>query len=245
MSLDHVFGESFSADNSFFTSDNHINHKNICKGVSSWNGGYRDFKCLDEMNEAIIGSINKVVPENGILFDLGDGLFGDKKQAVKYRRQINCKTIYRLYGNHCEWLRKDKGLQAELFAGCGDYLEIRINRKLLCLFHYAPAVWNESHRGSWFLYGHSHGSFPDRLYSNSIDVGMDCEYGLIKNKLVMTTNFHTQYYLNSEQETLQREVKLESVIHERFRPFTFNEISTIMSFKQHTPVDHHSRKDMQ
>ena len=38
----------------WFTSDTHYSHKNICRGVSNWDSGYRDFDSLDEMNDAII-----------------------------------------------------------------------------------------------------------------------------------------------------------------------------------------------
>jgi hypothetical protein len=35
-------------------------------------------------------------------------------------------------------------------------------------------TWNKSHRGSWHLYGHSHGTLPDDPHSMSFDVGVDC-----------------------------------------------------------------------
>jgi len=38
----------------FFTSDTHINHKNICRGVTSWNGNLdrtRDFDSLEKMKD--------------------------------------------------------------------------------------------------------------------------------------------------------------------------------------------------
>jgi len=37
----------------------------------------------------------------------------------------------------------------------------------------ALRVWNQSNRGSWHLYGHSHGRLPEVPNSLSMDVGVD------------------------------------------------------------------------
>ena len=42
---------------------------------------------------------------------------------------------------------------------------------MLC--HYAMRVWHHSSRGSWHLYGHSHGNLADAPASLSMDVGVD------------------------------------------------------------------------
>ena len=42
------------------------------------------------------------------------------------------------------------------------------------LSHYAHRVWEGSHKSTWMLYGHSHGSLPEIESSLSFDVGVDC-----------------------------------------------------------------------
>jgi len=42
----------------------------------------------------------------------------------------------------------------------------------ICMFHYAMSVWNQSHHQTIHLYGHSHGSLPDRG-NRSMDIGVD------------------------------------------------------------------------
>ena len=42
----------------------HYNHKNICKGTTEWGDAElscRDFQTIEEMNDAIVNSINKYV----------------------------------------------------------------------------------------------------------------------------------------------------------------------------------------
>ena len=44
-------------------------------------------------------------------------------------------------------------------------------RIVLC--HYAMTVWKNSGRGSWQLYGHSHGTLPNDPHAFQMDVGVD------------------------------------------------------------------------
>lgn len=161
----------FNPEKLFFTSDLHLSHKNYCKGVSNWpdTARCRDFNTLEEMNYTIIKSINDTVPEDGVLINCGDILFGDKTKLPNFLAQINCKTHYYLRGNHCEWFDRYPG--RELFTWFGDYLEFEVDKKLVCCFHYACRVWNQSHKGSYQILGHSHGSLP--LVGRQLDVGWD------------------------------------------------------------------------
>jgi calcineurin-like phosphoesterase family protein len=47
-----------------------------------------------------------------------------------------------------------------------------VGQKII-LCHYAMKVWNESHHGTWQLYGHSHGSLPEDPNARQTDVGVD------------------------------------------------------------------------
>ena len=53
----------------------------------------------------------------------------------------------------------------------GEQKTIEISGQKIVLNHYSMTVWDQSHRGSWQLYGHSHHSLPDNPNSLSIDVG--------------------------------------------------------------------------
>jgi calcineurin-like phosphoesterase family protein len=89
----------------WFTSDTHYNHKNICKGVTEWSDAdisCRDFQTIEEMNDAIVNSINKYVMENDILYHLGDWSFGGINSIWEFRKQIKCKNIHLILGNHDE-----------------------------------------------------------------------------------------------------------------------------------------------
>lgn len=152
----------------------HLQHKNLVRGTSLWQNKEkcRDFDTIEEMNEAVISSINNTVPKEGILFHCGDILFGDKTKLPYWISKINCSTIYNLYGNHCVWLRKNEEYQ-KLFSWCGDYLEIFVGNRLVCLFHYPLKSWNERQKKSIAITGHEHGDLPYQENEYGIDVGWD------------------------------------------------------------------------
>ena len=160
-------------ENLWVSSDFHFGHKNIVKGVSEWGdpSRCRDFSTVEEMNEAIIESINSTVPADGILFHLGDWSFGGYENIEKFRRLIKCKNIYHCYGNHDHHIQRNPLTLQPLFKECFYYKEIYVGKKLAVLSHYAFRVWNRSHKGSYHLYGHSHGSLPP--IGRSLDVGWD------------------------------------------------------------------------
>ncbi len=66
-------------------------------------------------------------------------------------------------GNHDKQARK---LEAE-FAWLADLTEVSVHGQPIVLCHYALRVWNRSNRGSWHLYGHSHGRLPEAPVSLS------------------------------------------------------------------------------
>lgn len=90
----------------WFTSDTHYNHKNICRGTSTWDLSEeihqktRDFDTIEEMNDYIVKGINDNVKENDILYHLGDWSFGGIDSIWEFRRRIKCKNIHLVLGNH-------------------------------------------------------------------------------------------------------------------------------------------------
>jgi calcineurin-like phosphoesterase family protein len=48
-----------------------------------------------------------------------------------------------------------------------------VGKQGIVLCHYAMRVWLHHGRGTWQLYGHSHGNLPDEPLALSMDVGVD------------------------------------------------------------------------
>jgi calcineurin-like phosphoesterase family protein len=165
--------------NIFFTSDSHLHHNNICKGISNWSDkdkNCRDFNTLQEMDDAIIDGVNNNVGQDDILFHLGDVAWG-AKYVKQYVDRLICKNIYLILGNHDTDIIKSEELQS-LFKGVYRLLNIDLNGRHFVLCHYAMRVWNKSHHFSTHLYAHSHGKLLDLPNSLSMDVGIDTNKNL-------------------------------------------------------------------
>lgn len=170
----------------WFTSDLHLNHKNICRGVSEWEGGKgtRDFDNLDEMNRAVLDSINSRVAESDILYILGDFAFGDKSLIPTWRKKINCRDVRFLYGNHDRAIQEKyqdcfnnmNGQRGHLTHYGETHIKDRDGKKHgVVMFHYnIGGVWNKAGRGYFHLFGHSHGTMPkSEVRGKAFDVGWD------------------------------------------------------------------------
>jgi calcineurin-like phosphoesterase family protein len=121
------------------------------------------------MDQAILERLNASVKANDILYFPGDLCIGNQARILEYCRRIRYKKIFAVPGNHDKQARKLK----EKFSWLDNLAEVSSNGQPIVLCHYALRVWNRSNRGSWHLYGHSHGRLPDVLRSLSMDVGVD------------------------------------------------------------------------
>lgn len=149
--------------NIFFTSDTHFGHANIIRYCN------RPFKDVTEMNETIISNWNNKVKANDIVYHLGDFCFGSSHDAVNIINRLN-GSIHLIKGNHEKAALNIKNR----FASIRDVDTFKIDKYEIFMSHYAHRVWNKSHRGTWHLYGHSHGTLPDDPRSLSFDIGVDC-----------------------------------------------------------------------
>lgn len=159
----------------WFTSDWHLDHKNIIKYSN------RPFPSVDKMNEVIIDNCNSLVKPDDDLIFLGDFAFSKElSRIIELRNRVKCKKFYFIFGNHDKLIRKNSDKLWQIFHIWGDYAEEDIllhkngRRNKVVLAHYAFRVWNKSHYGSYHLYGHSHGNLLDDPNSLSFDVGVDC-----------------------------------------------------------------------
>jgi calcineurin-like phosphoesterase family protein len=169
------------------------------------------------MDAHLIAKINEYVKPEDTLYHLGDFAFNRRSMDTYYgiRKQIKCKTIHFVFGNHDDTLEQKREYLEKIFASYPEYLkEVHVNNQHIVLCHYSMAVWNKSHRGSWNLYGHSHAGaeenldeiLPDR---RSMDVGVDNAYRLLGE----------------------------------YRPFSFNEVKQIMDKKSGCVIDHHTPRE--
>lgn len=165
--------------NYFFTSDYHLEHANIIRLCN------RPHANKDEMYEDILKKHNAVVKHNDTIYDLGDIFYrGDYKLLPEYLGSFNGRRII-LSGNHDKDLKKcfKKGLLNKLinknklvildpFRPNQNVIQsIWVNNQHIVLSHYALRSWPSSFRGSWNLFGHSHGNLEG--FSKSMDVGVD------------------------------------------------------------------------
>jgi len=175
----------------YFIADTHFFHGNIIKYTNrpvlneeeqlKLGSGER-FKVseqsINRMNDLLIDRINSVVDSSDRLYHVGDFLYGiyDPKQiyekAVEILRKINCEEIHLIRGNH------DHPVIEPLFASVKEQHTLKINNEFLHMNHWAMAIWPESNKGSFHIYGHSHAAaekWLDECMPNrsSMDVGVD------------------------------------------------------------------------
>ena len=168
--------------NVFVTSDCHYNHKNICRGVTSWTGGVdktRDFKTLEHMNTTIVNNINEVVGQDDILINFGDWSFGGFESIKEFRDKIICKNVYLLYGNHDHHIENNREGCQGLFVKTAYYQMIEIlypdgNRFKFVGCHFPIVSWDSMNKGVPHLFGHVH--LPEHkktMRGKAMDIGMD------------------------------------------------------------------------
>jgi calcineurin-like phosphoesterase family protein len=173
--------------NIFFTSDTHYSHSNICRATSRWGDDNltRDFKSLDQMNDALVNNINEIVGENDILIHLGDWSFGGFENITEFRNRILCKNIHLVLGNHDHHIERNKGDVQELFSSVNHYINLDLRRPSnigkgemdkfkFVLMHFPIASWDGMNDGVMHLHGHVHLSPNLRISEGrAMDVGVD------------------------------------------------------------------------
>ena len=149
----------------WFTSDTHFGHTNVIKYSN------RPFADVDEMDEMMIKAWNERVRPGDRVYHLGDFSFHRLEKTVEILGRLAGQK-YLVFGNHDKRMRKETRFTGHwLWSRDLDQIEVDDQKIVLC--HYAMLTWNQSHRGSWMLHGHSHGSLPDDPHSLRMDVGVD------------------------------------------------------------------------
>ena len=161
----------------YFVSDTHFMHENIIKYCK------RPFKSIEENDEELIRRWNEKVPEDGIVFHLGDVAFGDPDKVDKILEQLN-GTIYLVIGNH-DW-RRIVNQHKWRFEMMTQQINMKIGKRHIILNHYPMLAFSGAWRGedaTYQLFGHVHTSpYTDEgldqqrmkmLFTSQYDVGVD------------------------------------------------------------------------
>ncbi len=170
--------EKFDKDKLFWTSDEHFHHKNIIEFCN------RPFGDMQTMDSAMIQNWNRVVPKDGIVFELGDMIM---TSSILWTEELLSKlngTIYKVMGNHDYKNRMDREIIRDMFGGrVYDTLEVSVPDSELdsgCanffMSHYPHLFWPS---GYFHLHGHVH-SGPNSEAKDKVpfhprryDVGVD------------------------------------------------------------------------
>lgn len=165
------------AEKFYFTADSHFCHSNIIKYCK------RPFANIAENDEEIIRRWNEKVPEDGIVFHLGDVAFGDPERVDNILERLN-GTIYLVIGNH-DWRRVVNNHKWR-FEMMTQQINMKIGKRHIILNHYPMLAFSGAWRGedaTYQLFGHVHTSpYTDEgldqqrmkyLFTSQYDVGVD------------------------------------------------------------------------
>lgn len=164
----------FEPENIWFTSDTHFCHENIIM----FSG--RPFANAAEMNEELIRRWNETVPEDGVVFHLGDFCMGGSKEWNDIMYRLHGK-IYLVLGNHdMKYIKQGLMQRFELVT---QQMSIRVGGQSIILNHNPFLCYGGSYRDVWQLFGHVHSGplshtgldFPrlKMLFPLQYDVGVD------------------------------------------------------------------------
>ena len=165
---------TFEPDELWFTSDTHFWHENIIKFCD------RPFRNAEEMNSELIRRWNETVPEDGIVFHLGDFCHGSSKQWNEILDSLHGR-IYLILGNHD--MKHYRGGDTARFEYVTQQMTIRVGAQQIILNHNPFLCYGGSYRNVWQLFGHVHSGPFSRtgldhprlkvLFPRQYDVGVD------------------------------------------------------------------------
>ena len=167
----------FNPDKVYFTSDMHCGHSKIIEYCN------RPFASAEEMNETLINNWNKKIPDDGIVFDLGDFAIGGSKVWNDTLSRLKGKH-YLIKGNHDE--KNYRESYSKYFELVTQQMYIQVEDVSIYLNHFPFLCFGGSYREQhnvWQCFGHVH-SGPYRisgkdiqrcriLFPTQYDVGVD------------------------------------------------------------------------
>ncbi len=158
-----------------FSSDWHLNHKNILTYCN------RQFDSIKDMEETFFNNFENIFKCGDVFYFLGDFAFANKRQVCTYLDRlydIGVRDLIFVCGNHDK--PNSRVIADHKVVGWfGDRKLISIPYRMV-LDHYPMYSWYNSHRGSYMLHGHCHGNLLTKTnpIKHSVDVGIDSAYRL-------------------------------------------------------------------
>ena len=134
----------------YFTSDMHCGHSKIIEYCN------RPFASAEEMNETLINNWNKKIPDDGIVFDLGDFAIGGSKVWNNTLSRLKGKH-YLIKGNHDE--KNYRESYSKYFELVTQQMYIQVEDVSIYLNHFPFLCFGGSYREQhnvWNLHGHVH-----------------------------------------------------------------------------------------
>lgn len=132
------------------------------------------------MNDALIRNWNETVPEDGVVFHLGDFAFGGPREWNNLLSRLHGR-IYLIVGNH-DMKQARQGFMSR-FTHVSQQMTIRVGGQPIVLNHNPFLCYGGSYRNVWQLFGHVHsGPLSDQgkdlprlgvLFPRQYDVGVD------------------------------------------------------------------------
>lgn len=154
----------------FFTSDLHFYHKNICKFTRR-----HEVVSQEHHEEWLIDIWKSTVTKSDKIYHLGDFTFLTKyPQIVELIERLPGQKFF-IKGNHDRTKVLEKLKKDNLIQKWDKYDEIKIAGVHTDLFHFPIASWHKMGYKAWHLHGHSHGSYFQEK-GKILDVGIDSAY---------------------------------------------------------------------
>lgn len=144
----------------FVTADQHFDHKNIIQYAS------RPFSSVEKMNRAIVANHNETVPEEAVVFHLGDfTMVGDQNRVQRWLNALHGEK-HLILGNH------DR-LKMERYIDIGFtsvHTTLYMEKYNIYFAHDISALSGIDRTRLW-VGGHVHDLFL--LQKNALNVGID------------------------------------------------------------------------
>lgn len=191
---------SMDPEKVFFTADTHFFSEVVL--------GYRKrFADLDAMNETLIRNWNDTVPEDGVVFHLGDfAPDTPKEKMIELLNRLN-GTILLIKGNHDDIgvFRSWEVMTQTRLHVVGYKWNMFLGRRKILLDHYPYLCYAGEYKGVWQLFGHIHsgqetkGCDTPRLqyllpfqYDVGVDNNDDKPISFLRLKEIMDTRYYSE-----------------------------------------------------
>lgn len=180
----------------YFTSDLHFYHKNICKFTRR-----NEVVQQEHHEEWLIDIWNSTIKKSDKIWHLGDLTFLTKYEEVaSLLKKLNGQKFF-IKGNHDRTNILNQLKNDNLIQNWYQYEEIKISATPVCLFHFPIASWHKQGYGSLHLHGHCHGSYTTGK-GKILDVGIDSAYTLTGKHRFFSEEDIANYMSHRELQTV-------------------------------------------